>query len=196
LFPMEGAGAETGMIAAQAPRNRKNAGIVSSKKSNKWPAGTDALWVRLRCMVDTVAKNSNRGEGAVRGRPYRAPEGAGLPRNRRASRTLAPAGDESKPHRRSPWCRPNDRNQSSPLDQVRYVALIKPCRFFQDFHQHPDAIHAIPFPAAHLGYDRQGFQFLNGAIHRREYHSHFPGRHPDRLKRIRGKTLQKERRGL
>jgi len=31
--------AETGMIAAQAPRNRKNAGIVSSKKRNKWPAG-------------------------------------------------------------------------------------------------------------------------------------------------------------
>ena len=40
------------MIAAQAPRNRKNAGIVSSKERNKRPAGTDVWWVRMRCMVE------------------------------------------------------------------------------------------------------------------------------------------------
>jgi len=45
------------MIAAQAPRNRKNAGIVSSKKRNKWPAGTDAWWVRMRCMVEAGESN-------------------------------------------------------------------------------------------------------------------------------------------
>jgi len=39
------------MIAAQAPRNRKNAGIVPSKERNKSPAGTDVWWVRMRRMV-------------------------------------------------------------------------------------------------------------------------------------------------
>ena len=45
------------MIAAQAPRNRKNAGIVSSKKRNKCPAGTDVWWVRMRCMVEAGESN-------------------------------------------------------------------------------------------------------------------------------------------
>ena len=82
-------------------------------------------------LVDTVAKNSNRGGGAFRGRPDRALKGSGLPRNRRESRTLAPAGDESQPYRRSPWRRPNDRNQSPALDQVALTRNVKTNGFGQ-----------------------------------------------------------------
>jgi len=44
------------------PRNRKNAGIVSSKERSKRPAGTDAWWVRMRCLVEAggVARLSLR----------------------------------------------------------------------------------------------------------------------------------------
>jgi len=36
-----------------------------------------------------------------------------------------PVGDEPQPYRRSPWRRPDDRNQSPPLDQVRFEALFR-----------------------------------------------------------------------
>ena len=82
-------------------------------------------------MVDTVAKHSNRGGGTVRGSPDRALEGAGVPSNRRASRTLAPAGDEPQPYRRSPWRRPNDGNQSISLGKITLPRNVKTNSFGQ-----------------------------------------------------------------
>jgi hypothetical protein len=55
-----------------------------------------------------------------------------------------------------------------PLDAgFRYFSLPldaggKLRRFFQYFHQRLGAIHAIPFPAAHLGNDRHQIQYRAG----------------------------------
>ncbi len=66
-------------------------------------------------LVDTVAKNSNRGGGAFRGRLGRPRRTAVLPENNRGSRTLAPIRDEPQSHHHPPRRRPNDGNESSSL---------------------------------------------------------------------------------
>jgi len=136
---------------------------MSGGGDNTPPALLDqAAPVRLLCVVDTVAKHSNRGGGGFRGSPDRAFEGAGLPSNRRASRTLAPAGDESQPYRRSPWRRPNDRNQSPTLDQVALTRNVKADSVRQQWPFPHPVVPVIPVfrGRLHLGQAQE-----NGKIH-------------------------------
>src|SRR4030066_2322117 len=68
-------------------------------------------------LVDTVAKNSNRGGGAVRSRPVRPRRTAVLPEGHQGSRTPVPFGDERQRHRGRLQSLPNYRSRGAALDQ-------------------------------------------------------------------------------
>src|SRR4030067_798512 len=68
-------------------------------------------------LVDTVAKNSNRGGGTVGGGPGRPRRTAVLPEGHQGSRPPVPFGDERQPHRVCPEGRPNPGRPGAALDQ-------------------------------------------------------------------------------